>query len=357
MATHRTIKIPFDRLVKVGIWANQTSRLTMANVYSQLKKKYPGTEIYIINGGFFSMKDFEAVFDLKADNVTYSQQFTMAYMGMNGNKINFDYGKENSYKYTDIISAYPILVEKGVKSPNFFRFDGSNQRGRSMLGYNNNQLILSCIADVSNTSDFSLDEACQYMISQGCTYAINLDGGGSSQCNFNGLTINSSRKVNNFVYAVVTPEVAKETVTTTTSYGVGSVIKLKPNATYASGASIPSWVFNSTLYCRSINANGTITFSTQKTGAITGTVRIENVEGSSSSTTVSTATPIDESTTGYKVRVTATALNIRAGAGTNTRIVGLLKQNNIVTIIDTKNGWGKLSDNRGWISLYYTKRI
>ena len=356
MATHRTVKIPFDRLVKVGIWSNQKARATMATIYSQLQAKYPGKEVYIINGGFFDMNSFKAIFDLKADNVTYSEQFTMAYMGMNTNKIQFDYGRANGAKYTDLVSAYPILIEKGKKSPNFEKLDNA-QRGRSMLGYNNTHLIISCIADVADTSDFSMEEELNFMLSQGCIYAINLDGGGSSQCNFNGAKITSSRKVNNFVYAIVTPEVAKETVTTTTSYSVGSVIKLKNGAKWSNGKAIPTWVFKSTLYCRSINNNGTITVSTQKTGATTGTVSIAYVEGTTSSSVINTPNPVTETATGYKVKVTATVLNIRAGAGTNTKKVGNLKQNQVVTIIDTKNGWGKLSDGKGWISLYYTKRI
>lgn len=51
----------------------------------------------------------------------------------------------------------------------------------------------------------------------------------------------------------------------------GSVITLKPNATYYTGKTIPSWIFNKTLYYRGTNANGVI-FSVLKTGAITGVV-------------------------------------------------------------------------------------
>lgn len=56
----------------------------------------------------------------------------------------------------------------------------------------------------------------------------------------------------------------------------GDVIKLKPGCTYYNGKSIPSWVFNKTLYFRGRNNNGVI-FSTLKTGAITGVVKEENV--------------------------------------------------------------------------------
>lgn len=56
----------------------------------------------------------------------------------------------------------------------------------------------------------------------------------------------------------------------------GDVIKLKQGCTYYNGKSIPSWVFNKTLYYRGKNSNGVI-FSTLKTGAITGVVKEENI--------------------------------------------------------------------------------
>ena len=52
----------------------------------------------------------------------------------------------------------------------------------------------------------------------------------------------------------------------------GDLITLKKGATYYNGKSIPSWVFNSTLYYRGTNEKGII-FSTLKTGAVTGIVK------------------------------------------------------------------------------------
>jgi uncharacterized protein YgiM (DUF1202 family) len=61
--------------------------------------------------------------------------------------------------------------------------------------------------------------------------------------------------------------------------------------------------------------------------------------------------------TKYKVKVTASALNVRAGAGTNYKVVKTVKKNKTLTIISTSKGWGKLSDGSGWISLDYTKKV
>lgn len=61
--------------------------------------------------------------------------------------------------------------------------------------------------------------------------------------------------------------------------------------------------------------------------------------------------------TSFRVRVTANVLNIRAGAGTNYKINGAIKDKGVYTIIEESNGWGKLKSGAGWISLAYTKKI
>lgn len=61
--------------------------------------------------------------------------------------------------------------------------------------------------------------------------------------------------------------------------------------------------------------------------------------------------------TAYKVKVTASALNIRSGAGMNYRITGVIRDKGVYTIVDEKSGWGKLKSGAGWISLGYCKKI
>ena len=67
-----------------------------------------------------------------------------------------------------------------------------------------------------------------------------------------------------------------------------------------------------------------------------------------------TATPKFEP---YLVRVTTSALNIRAGAGTTYPITGCIKDKGIYTIVEEKDGWGKLKSGAGWISLSYTEKV
>ena len=59
----------------------------------------------------------------------------------------------------------------------------------------------------------------------------------------------------------------------------------------------------------------------------------------------------------YKIRVTATQLNIRKNASLTSKIVGTLNKGDNVTIVEEKDGWGKLENNKGWICLSWTRKI
>lgn len=66
--------------------------------------------------------------------------------------------------------------------------------------------------------------------------------------------------------------------------------------------------------------------------------------------------------TPYKVKVTASALNIRKGAGTNFAVNGSIKDKGVYTIVAEASGqgaskWGKLKSGAGWISLDFTQKL
>ena len=148
-----------------------------------------------------------------------------------------------------------------------------------------------------------------------------------------------------------TPNKPKEPTqpTAPSNYKVGDIVKLKANATYYNGVSIPNFVKNSTLYYRGTNNNGII-ISTQKTGDITGVVKAEALEGGTSNPTQ----PTTPST--YTVKVTANCLNIRRGPGTNYGISSQIRDKGIYTIVETRGNWGRLKSGIGWICLDYTKK-
>lgn len=58
----------------------------------------------------------------------------------------------------------------------------------------------------------------------------------------------------------------------------------------------------------------------------------------------------------YTVRVSITDLNIRKGPGTKYGRVQYIKPG-VYTIVEEKNGWGRLKSGAGWISLVYTTKV
>lgn len=70
-----------------------------------------------------------------------------------------------------------------------------------------------------------------------------------------------------------------------------------------------------------------------------------------------TPTPAPVPALPYVVQVTVPALNYRSGPGTNYKVKGVIKDRGKYTIVEEKNGWGKLKSGAGWICLQYTKKI
>ena len=65
--------------------------------------------------------------------------------------------------------------------------------------------------------------------------------------------------------------------------------------------------------------------------------------------------------TAYLVKITASTLNVRKGAGTNYPIVTSVKKGQVYTIVGEfvkgSTRWGKLKSGAGWISLKYTEKV
>lgn len=66
--------------------------------------------------------------------------------------------------------------------------------------------------------------------------------------------------------------------------------------------------------------------------------------------------PIQPSTTSYTVKVIADVLNVRSGPGTANKVTTQVKKNEVYTIVEIRDGWGKLKSGAGWISLEYTSK-
>lgn len=160
------------------------------------------------------------------------------------------------------------------------------------------------------------------------------------------------------VYDIKTGDLIYPIAPGSEDFNVGDEVSLTKGAIWSNGAKIPDWLYAKKLFIRKINTNGTITISTLKTGAVTGIVKPEYLILVSSTATTPVTTTKPSNFKPYLVIITANSLNVRNGAGTQYKANSSVKKGQVFTIVDEKNGWGRLKSGAGWISLKgYTKKL
>ena len=138
-------------------------------------------------------------------------------------------------------------------------------------------------------------------------------------------------------------------------------VKVLPGSKYTTGESIPTWVTRAKLYVRGFNTDGTVVFSTKKYGPITGATLESNLIDPTQDIKIleeKVNEPEEEKEVfkPYIVKIDTDVLNVRMGPGTNHKITAQVTKNFMFTIIEEKNGWGKLKSGAGWILLKYTTK-
>ena len=132
-------------------------------------------------------------------------------------------------------------------------------------------------------------------------------------------------------------------VQTNTSFKVGDKVTVKSTATtYANSTKIiPAWVKNGIYTISKIDNSKALLKE------IVSWVNISDIKKSNT----------NSKSVSYVVRVTVDFLNIRSDAGTNFPVKGTVKKGEAYTIVEEKNGFGRLKSGAGWISLDCTKRV
>lgn len=145
------------------------------------------------------------------------------------------------------------------------------------------------------------------------------------------------------------------------SIKVGSTVKIAEGATYYNGKKIPAWVVKKNWIVSEIKGDrAVIDKSTDGQNSINSPVNVKflTIVGATSAPAKSTNT-----FNPYRVKVTAAALNIRQGAGTNYGITGCIRDRGVYTIVaeskgtGSDKGWGKLKSGAGWISLDFVNKL
>ena len=130
----------------------------------------------------------------------------------------------------------------------------------------------------------------------------------------------------------------------------GTEVMLTKDAVFTNGKSVASWLFGKKLYVRKINGDN-VTISTVQSGAVSGIVDKKYLKKYDS--TLIAAPGFEE----YVVMITGDVVNVRAGAGTNYKATTQVKQHQLYTIVEEKDGWGRLKNGSGWICLDFAKKI
>ena len=167
----------------------------------------------VSNGGFFGMSNGVTVFNFVDEGITAS--FNKSYQWGIGiqNEKDIKYGSLTSRKWRDFIGGYPILLDNCRKCSYDYAKEINYNARRTAVGFNDTSIILLTVDDPGVTFPVLQD----LMLSAGCKYAINLDGGGSTYMECNGEKVTSEsyiRPVDNvFCIYLKKPEPVKTTKT------------------------------------------------------------------------------------------------------------------------------------------------
>lgn len=176
--------VPLSSISKLQIYINSGKKGLSAI------KKETGAD-YVLNGGLFN-PDWTACPLLKADGAMQSKTTWRAY-GFGWNRpedisLRLDYENVSNF-----ISCVCLLRGgKREKISVTSALDGARQR--SAIGLMGDKLVLYCTDE--GTTPGALQRELEKL---GCTDAVMLDGGGSSQCDFGGKQIKAARVVHNLL--------------------------------------------------------------------------------------------------------------------------------------------------------------
>lgn len=161
-------------------------------------------------------------------------------------------------------------------------------------------------------------------------------------------------EVNKRLGVTETPKAEPEKEVQSDVLAVGDVVMLTTDAKYTSGKTPAAFVFTKKLYVRAISGDN-ITISTLKSGAITGIVHRKYLVKDGVAVTPAPE-PEVESKVPYLVQVKVTDLYIRKGPSTSYGTKGVIAPG-VYTIVEEKDGFGKLKSGAGWISLSYVTKL
>ena len=198
MADHCACTIPLQRIDRIRLYIN-TARKSLAAIRAET-----GAE-YLLNGTLYDMASFLPVCHLKADGeVLCRPAYSVAgYAWDQGADIAMMTLPEAARR--NYIACTPLVVDgKKVEALTYDPGQGG-KRGRSAMGIKDGRLALYCTRD-GGTMVRTPEQLRDDLLAAGWESAIMLDGGGSSQCDFAGQRVESSRAVHDVILVYLKKE-------------------------------------------------------------------------------------------------------------------------------------------------------
>lgn len=186
-------------------------------------KKRTGCDC-IFNGGIYTFSDRSIDSQVRIDGKNYGKYTTFGFAIDNKNNVYWDSGLTNK-KAPHFIGEYGILIENG-KIVNTLKDSNRNTvTKRTALGIKASGDVIVMLA--TGKESCNLYTLCERMLKLGCVYAINLDGGGSTQGIFeDGTRYISGREVVWYVGIWLNKKTSTTTATTTNKTEVKKEMKI-----------------------------------------------------------------------------------------------------------------------------------
>lgn len=190
MSNPCAVTVPLDKIARIEIYVNRR-RKTLTRILRETGADYG------LNGTLYNTRTLAVNCHLKADGeVLASPAYTVAgYAWDQGPDIRMDVLPNSARSY---IACTPLIVSGKALDKLTYDPGQGGKRGRSAIGLKGDRLALYCSRDGSGAA--RTPEALRDDLARaGWDSAMMLDSGGSSQCDFQGHRITSSRRVQHYL--------------------------------------------------------------------------------------------------------------------------------------------------------------
>jgi len=183
----------------------------------------------VTNAGFFALSTGETIFNCICDGKTVSYNNLHQWgMGITGNN-EIQYGNLSAQNWRCFISGYPNLIDHGQKVSTDYANELNYKARRTMIGYNDKNIYVVCV----ESPGMAFNQMQDFMLSLGCKFAINLDGGGSTRMHYKGDVVTKgveNRAVDTVLAVYIKESVVEKPITNTTQGSVQTMSTyLKPD--------------------------------------------------------------------------------------------------------------------------------